>query len=66
MLEDPDAEHFKTLDELLRGALLGIVGDDHAADVQTDAAEGIDQAQSIFVIGDAQIAAALGALDIIR
>ena len=64
--EDPDAQHLEALDELLGGALLAVVGDHDAADVEADAPEGVDEAQGVLVIGDPQIAAALGALDVVR
>ena len=41
------------------------MGDDDAADIQPDAAEGVDQAERIVLIGDAEVAAALRALDIV-
>ena len=40
--------------------------DDDAADIEADAAEGVNQPECILVIGDAQIAAAFGSLNIIR
>ena len=66
MLEDPDAQHLEPLDELLRGALFAVVGDHDAADVQADAPEGVNEAKGVLVIGDPEIAAAFGALDVIR
>ena len=46
--------------------LAGVLRDDDAADVEADAAERVDQAQHVHIIGDAQIAAALVLLDVAR
>ena len=42
-----------------------MVRDDDAADVQPAALERVDQAQGVVVIGDAEVAAALVALDVV-
>ena len=41
------------------------VRDDDAAEIQPDVAEGVDEAQGVLVIGDAEVAAVLAALDIV-
>ena len=41
------------------------MGDDHAADIESALAEHIAQAQHVFVVSDAQVAAHLVALDIL-
>ena len=41
------------------------MGDHHAANVQADPTEGVNQAERILIIGDAQVAAALGTLNVI-
>ena len=38
------------------GGLALVLGDDHAAHIQPDGPEGIDQAQHLLVVGDAQVA----------
>ena len=63
---DTHAERFEPLLEHLCCRLTAVVGDDDAADIQADAAEGVDKAQCVLVVGDAEVAAALVALDIIR
>ena len=62
---DRDTQGLQALFELVRDALSPVVGDDHAADEEPDAAEGVDQAERILVIGDAQVAAALAALNVV-
>ena len=61
-----DAQHLEPLAEGIGDGLAAVVRDDDAADVQADAAEGVDQAQGVVLVGDAEVAAALRALDIIR
>ena len=51
--------------EQLRRMLSAVLGDDDAADIQPDGAEGVDQAHDVHVIGDAEIAAALVELDML-
>ena len=62
---DADAEALQTLLELLRHGLTAKVRDDDTAEVQPYAAERVDEAQSVLIIGDAEIAAVLTALNII-
>ena len=60
--------HAEALEPLLehdRRVLLGKVGDAYAANVQAEIAEGVDQAEAVHVVGDAQIPAALVFLDIV-
>ena len=47
------------------GGLGGPAGQDHGADVEPDAAEGVDEAEGVLVVGDAQVAADLAGLDIV-
>ena len=65
VLVHPDAQGLQALDELVRNGLAPVVGDDHAADVKPDAPERVDQAQGVVVIGDAQVAPALAALNVV-
>ena len=60
-----DAEHLEPVLEFLRRRLTAVVRDDDAADIESAALKGVDQAQRVVVIGDAEIAAALAALDVI-
>ena len=64
MAIDLDAEIFQTLLEDLRGMLLAVLCDDDAADVKTDAAEYVDEAERIEIVGDAKVAAALILFDV--
>jgi hypothetical protein len=59
-----DSKIFKTLLEDLRGRLLAVLCDDDAADVKTDAAEYVDEAERIEIVGDAKVAAALILFDV--
>ena len=59
------AESLHALLEHIRGGLVLILGDDHAAHIKTDVAEGVDKAEGVLVIGDAEVAAALVALDVV-
>ena len=65
MLVDADAEVFQLVLEQLRRMLSAVLGDDDAADIQPDGAEGVDQAHDVHVIGDAEIAAAIVELDML-
>ena len=60
-----DAEHLEPVLEFLRRRLTAVVRDDDAADIQSAALKGVDQAQRVVVIGDAEVAAALAALDVV-
>ena len=62
---DLDAEALKPLLEQLRRRLTAVVGYDHAADEKADAAERVNEPESVFIIGYAEVAAALVALDIV-
>ena len=62
---DAHSEGFEALLEQLRRRLTAVVGDDHAADIQTDAAERVDKTQSVLVIGDAEVAATLVAFNVV-
>ena len=65
MLVGADAQGLQPPDELVRNGLAPVVGEHHAADGEPDAPEGVDQAEGVLVIGDAQVAPALGALDVV-
>ena len=65
MMIGPDALGVQPLLESDGSLLPGPAGQDDGADIQADAAEGVDQSQGILVIGDAQIAADFAGLDII-
>ena len=65
MAVDAHSEGFEALLEQLRRRLTAVVGDDHAADIQTDAAERVDKTQSVLVIGDAEVAATLVAFNVV-
>ena len=60
-----DAEHLEPVLEFLRRRLTAVVCDDDAADIESAALKGVDQAQRVVVIGDAEVAAALAALDVV-
>ena len=49
-------QRFQPLDERLGVGLPGVLGDDHAAHIEAQRAEHVDQPQYVIVIGDAQIA----------
>ena len=63
---DPDAQRLQPFLKGVGHGLAPVVGDDHAAHVQADAAKSVDQAQGVVVIGDPQIAPAFAALDVVR
>ncbi len=50
------AQLFQLVLEGLHHRLAGVAGDDHRADEQAEAPEGVDEPQHILVIGDAQVA----------
>ena len=60
-----DVHGLEALFELLCGLLAAAVGDGHAAHIEADGLEGVDEAQKVVVICDAEVAAALAALDIV-
>ena len=53
---DLDAEVLQPLDKGIRRRLFGVMGDDDAADVNADRSKGVDQAEGIHVVGDAEVA----------
>ena len=61
-----DAERLKALLELVGNGLTAVVRDDDAADIKPYPAERVDKAERIVLIGDAEVAAALAALDVVR
>ena len=65
MPEYPDAQIFQPLLEQNRVVLVVPAGHDHAAHIQADAAEGVDQPQHVRVIGDAQIAPHFAFFDVV-
>ena len=48
----------------IRRVLAAVLRDDHAADIQPDGAEGVDQAHDVEVVGDAEVPPALVHLDV--
>ena len=46
--------------------LVGVLGDDDAADVEAHGAQDVHQAQYFLLVGDAQVAAHLALLDVVR
>ena len=62
---DLDAEALEPLLEQLRRRLAAVVSYDHAADEKAYAAERVNEPESVFIIGYAEVSAALVALDII-
>ena len=62
---DLDAEGFEPVLELVGDGLAAVVCEDDTADVEADAAECVDQAEGVVVVGDAEVAAALAALDVV-
>ena len=61
---DLDPQALQPLLERVGGGLAGVPGDHYAAHVQAHGAEGVDQAEHIAVIGDAQVAPDLVFLDV--
>ena len=54
----PHAQGFQPLHEFVGDRLTAVMGHNDAADIQPDAAEGVDQAQRVVLIGDAKVPAA--------
>ena len=61
-----NAERVQAIAEDVGGGLAGVLGDDHGRDSKTVAAEQVDQAQNVLVIGNAQVTASLVLLDVVR
>ena len=61
-----NAERVQAIAEHIGGGLAGVLGDNHGRDGKTVAAEQIDQAQNVLVIGNAQVTASLVLLDVVR
>lgn len=61
----PNPERFQSFLELLRRRLRAVMGDDNAADEQSDAAESVDQTQRVEIVGDTEIAAPLVLFDVV-
>ena len=61
-----NAERLKALLELVGYGLTAVVRDYDAADVQPYPAERVDKAERVVLIGDAEVAAALAALNVVR
>ena len=61
-----NAERVQAIAEDVGGGLACILGDDHGRDSKTVAAEQVDQAQNVLVIGNAQVTASLVLLDVVR
>ena len=65
MAVDLDTEGFEPVLELVGDGLTAVVRQNDAADVEADAAEGVDKAEGIVVVGDAEVAAALAAFNVV-
>ena len=63
---DLEAEGRHALFENLGGGLVRVLRQRDAADVQAEAAENVDQADHVGVVGDAEVAAALVLFDVVR
>ena len=61
-----DAQAVQALAERLGRGLVRVMGDDHAAGGEAHAAEDVHEAQHVLVVGDAQVAAHLALLDVVR
>ena len=61
-----NAERVQAIAEDIGGGLAGVLGDNHGRDSKTVAAEQVDQAQNVLVIGNAQVTASLVLLDVVR
>ena len=61
-----NAERVQAIAEDIGGGLAGVLGDNHGRDSKTVAAEQVDQAQDVLVIGNAQVATGLILLDVVR
>ena len=60
-----NAECIQTIAEDVGSGLTGILRDNHGRDSKTVAAEQVDQAQDVLVIGNAQVATGLVLLDMV-
>ena len=58
------AQGLQPLDERLGIGLPGVLGDDHAAHIEAQRTEHIDEPQHVLVIGDAQVAPHLALFDV--
>ena len=61
-----DAECSQPGVKLVRRLLAAVMRNDYTAHIQPDVPERIDQAQGIFIIGNAEISAPLGTFNIVR
>ena len=60
------AQRVEALNEGVRRALSGVLRDAHAADIQPQRTERVDQAQAVVIVGDAEVAAHLVLLNVVR
>ena len=60
-----NAERIQTIAEDVGSGLTGILRDNHGRDSKTVAAEQVDQAQDVLVIGNAKVATGLVLLDMV-
>ena len=60
-----NAERVQAIAEHIGGGLAGVLGDDHGRDGKAVAAEQVDQAQHILVIGNAKVTTSLVFLDMV-
>ena len=61
-----DAECVEALDESVRRVLPRVLRDAHAADIEAQRAERVDQSQAVVIVGDAEVAAHLVFLNVVR
>ena len=61
-----NAERVQAIAEHIGGGLAGVLGDDHGRDGKAVAAEQVNQAQHILVIGNAKVTTSLVFLDVVR
>ena len=61
-----NTERVQAVAEHIGGGLAGILGDDHSRNGKAVAAEQIDQAQNVLVIGNAKVTTSLVFLDVVR
>ena len=61
-----NAQRVEPLDEGVRRVLPRVLRDAHAADIETERAERVDQAKAVVIVGDAEVAAHLVFFNVVR
>ena len=61
-----NTERVQAVAEYIGSRLAGVLGDNHSRDGKAVAAEQVNQAQNVLVIGNAQVTASLVLLDVVR